>query len=379
MAAFGIYLVGAAYLVTFVYAMMIIYAISGWKKLEIAEEKDPSLAVSIIVAARNEAGNVGSLIRNLFAQKYPAHLFEVIVIDDGSEDDTLSICNELIKEFPTLKVLSNSNGEGKKAALQHGIAHAGFDIIATVDADCSVPEFWLATMNDHWKAGQTKMLLGPIILMPTESAFHQIQSLEMHATMGLTGGFAAHGKPIMANGANLIYDKHAFKEMGGFGSSKNPSGDDVFSMLSMHRKWPGSVQFVPHFQAVVATAPQPDLSSFWQQRKRWLSKKSGYSNAWVKGVAIITYLANLTAFVSLMALILAFGSLWTTLLMWVLFVKLLLDLVLIRTVSRDIQPYCGISHVLLAEIFIVCYITFLGIFGNVSTYVWKGRTINLND
>jgi poly-beta-1,6-N-acetyl-D-glucosamine synthase len=379
MAGFGIYLIGAVYLIISAYAIMIIYTISGWRKLEFAEEKDPGLAVSIIVAARNEAQNIEALVRDLYAQKYPLDLFEVIVIDDGSEDETLKICQNLEKEFPSLKVLSNSSGEGKKAALQSGISQARFDVIATVDADCNVPEFWLATMNDHWKPGQTKMLLAPIILLANQSAFQQIQSLEMHATMGLTGGFASHGKPIMANGANLMYEKEAFHEIGGFRSSNNPSGDDVFTMLQMNERWPNSVQFVPHFQAVVATAAQPNFSSFWQQRKRWLSKKSGYSNAWVKGVAIITYLANLAAFIALIALIFAFGSYWTNLLMWVLFVKLILDLVLIRTVSRDIQPYCGISHVLFAEIFIVCYVTFLGIFGNVSTYVWKGRTIKLND
>lgn len=379
MAGFGIYLIDAAYMVISAYAIMIIYAISGWRKLEFAEEKDPDVAVSVLVAARNESQHIEGLVRDLFDQKYPSHLFEVIVIDDGSQDETLSICKNLEKEFPALKVLSNQVGEGKKSALQHGISHAKFDIIATVDADCSVPEFWLATMNDHWKHGQTKMLLAPIILLANESAFQQIQSLEMHATMGLTGGFASYGKPIMANGANLMYEKKAFHEIGGFGSSNNPSGDDVFTMLQMSEKWPNSVQFVPHFQAVVATAAQPNFSSFWQQRKRWLSKKSGYSDPWVKGVAIVTYLANLAAFIALMALIFAFGSYWTNLLMWVLFVKLILDLVLIRTVSRDIQPYCGISHVLFAEIFIVCYVTFLGIFGNVSTYVWKGRTIKLND
>lgn len=379
MAEFGIYLIGAAYLVISAYAMMIIYAISGWKKLEFAEEKDPELAVSVLIAARNECQYIEGLVRDLFKQKYPSHLFEVIVIDDGSEDETLSICKNLEKEFPTLKVLSNQVGEGKKAALQSGISKAKFDIIATIDADCHVPEFWLATMNDHWKPGRTKMLLAPIILMPTESAFHQIQSLEMHAIMGLTGGFASQGKPIMANGANLMYDKQSFLEIGGFASSTNPSGDDVFTMLAMHEKWPDSVQFVPHFQAVVATAPQANFSSFWQQRKRWLSKKSAYSNPWVKGVAVLSYLANLAGFISLVALIIAFGSYWTNLLMWVLFVKLLLDLALIRTVSRDIQPYCGISHVLFAEIFMVVYVTFLGIFGNVSTYVWKGRTIKVND
>ena len=379
MAAFAPYLLAVAYLVIAAYAVMIIYAISGWRKLEFAEEKPPHLAVSVLVAARNEALNIEALIRDLFEQKYPTDLFEVIVIDDGSEDDTLSICQGLQQQFPSLKVLSNTKGEGKKAALIHGIALARFDTVATVDADCRVPEFWLASLNDHWNPGTTKMLLAPVVLIPNESLFQQIQSLEMHATMGLTGGFAAHGKPIMANGANLIYDKKTFNEIGGFGTGKNPSGDDVFTMKNNNRKWHGSVQFVPHFQAVVSTAAQPNFSSFWQQRKRWLSKKNSYTDNWVKGVAVVTYLGNLAGFISLIVLVFAFGSYWSNHLMWVLFIKLILDLALIRTVSRDIQPYCGISHVLFAEIFIVVYISLLGIFGNSRNYIWKGRSITVDE
>ena len=65
--------------------------------------------------------------------------------------------------------------------------------------------------------------------------------------------------------------------------------------------------------------------------------------------------------------------------MWILFIKTLLDLIITRTASRDLQPHCGIGHILIAEIFISIYVTFLGIFGNVKNYVWKGREIKVNE
>jgi cellulose synthase/poly-beta-1,6-N-acetylglucosamine synthase-like glycosyltransferase len=223
------------------------------------------------------------------------------------------------------------------------------------------------------------MLLGPVVLEPAVTVLERVQSLEMLAIMGLTGGFASHQRPIMANGANLFFDKNAFIELGGYENSENPSGDDVFTMLKFREKWPESVRFVKHYEAVVSTRPQPTYSTFWQQRKRWLSKKGGYSSSLVKGTAVITYLANVAAFVSLVAIVFSFGSFWADRLMWILFVKTLLDLIITRTVSRELQPYCGISHILIAEIFISIYVTFLGIFGNVQNYVWKGRNINVND
>ena len=370
-------LFGLSVVVMALYTAMILYARSGWNKIIVEKEREPTLGVSILVAARNEQANIETVIRDLFAQSYSAELFEVIVIDDHSEDETLTKCEALRAEFPRLKVVANSSGEGKKAALSQGIEQAQFPIIATVDADCRVPSEWLISMTSQWKENKTKMLLGPIVLEPARTVLEHVQSLEMLAIMGLTGGFASHGKPIMANGANLMFDKAAFEEIGGYAKQENPSGDDVFTMLSFNDKWPGSVQFVRHYEAVVSTPPQPRFSSFWQQRKRWLSKKSGYQSPLVKGTAIVTYLANVAAFVSLIAIVTALGSYWTDRLMWLLFVKTVLDLVITRMASRDLQPYCGIANILVAEIFIVIYVTFLGIFGNVSNYVWKGRTINI--
>lgn len=371
-------LFGLAVIVMIAYTVMVLYAISGWKKLKVEEEKPATLGISILVAARNEATNIETLVKDLFNQSYPTELFEVIVIDDHSEDDTLQKCEALKAAFPMLKVVSNSSGEGKKAALANGIQHAEFGIIATVDADCRVPSEWLISMISHWAENQTKMLLGPVVLEPAHNVFQHIQSLEMLAIMGLTGGFASYGKPIMANGANLMFDKHAFEEIGAYSSSNNPSGDDVFTMLNFNEKWPGSVRFVKHYEAVVATAPHPKFSSFWEQRKRWLSKKSGYNSILVRATAIITYLANVAAFASLVSIVTSLGSYWADRLMWILLVKTILDLIITRTASRDLQPYCGIANILVAEIFISIYVTFLGIFGNVRNYVWKGRNIKVN-
>lgn len=365
--------------ITLLYSTMIVYAISGWKKLLVEEEKTPTRGVSVLVAARNESVNIETVVRDIFNQSYSTELFELIVVDDHSEDDTLEKCRALQTEFPNLKVLSNTHGDGKKAALRTGIVQAEFGIIATVDADCRVPSEWLISMMSHWEETQTKMLLGPVVLEPAVTVLERVQSLEMLAIMGLTGGFASHQRPIMANGANLFFDKNAFIELGGYENSENPSGDDVFTMLKFSEKWPDSVRFVKHYESVVSTRPQPTYSTFWQQRKRWLSKKGGYSSSLVKGTAVVTYLANVAAFVSLVAIVFSFGSFWADRLMWILFVKTLLDLIITRTVSRELQPYCGISHILIAEIFISIYVTFLGIFGNVQNYVWKGRNINVND
>lgn len=377
MTAIWFSLLAFAYLAMGLYAAMILFAISGWQKLKTTSERESILGVSILVAARNETDTIETVIEHLIKQDYPKELFEIIVIDDDSEDDTLEKCKRFQESHSQLKVLSTQEGTGKKAALKTGITEAKFGIIATVDADCRIPSEWLNTMMSNWKTNLTRMLLGPVTLHPTKTIVQQIQSLEMLAIMGLTGGSSFYNRPIMANGANIFFEKTAFEEVGGYEDSDNPSGDDVFTMLEFNEKWPGSIQFVKDFRAIIHTNPQKTFSDFWQQRKRWLSKKNGYSSNRVKASAMITYAANATGLIALIILMVDFGSYWADRLLWLLLIKTVLDLMLTRTVKRDLQPDCSIWNIIPAEIFIVTYVTLLGVIGNVGSYVWKGRAIKL--
>jgi len=371
-------LLAIAYLSMALYSAMILFAISGWQKLRSEPVNDQHIGVSVLVAARNEAENIEAILSDLLKQDYPPDLFEVIVIDDGSDDDTLQKCTRLKETHLTLKVLSNKNGEGKKAALKTGIEQASYSLIAAVDADCRVSNQWLKTMVSQWKSESTKMLLGPVVLAPSPTLFQQIQSQEMLATMGLTGGAAAYGKPVMANGANIMFDKEAFNEIGGYENNGNPSGDDVFTMLKMDEKWPGSIDFTKDFRAIVQTSPQENFSEFWQQRKRWLSKKSGYSNKWVRASAWITYAANVTGLAALLTVMFNFGSSYMDELLWLLFIKTIMDLMIIRTVRKDLQPDCSMWNIIPAEIFIVTYVSIIGLIGNAKKYTWKGRSVKVN-
>ncbi len=370
--------VSLTYLIVGAYCAIIFYAIMGWDKLKSSIDLKSEKRVSVLVAARNESANIGKLLEDLAGQNYPSTDFEVIVIDDGSEDETFAIASSFQDRIGTLTVLKSENGIGKKNALTEGMAKASHPIIATIDADCRVSPDWIGSMLSNWTEMQ-KMLLGPVVLSPTGNMLETIQSMEMMAIMGLTGGFVAQGHPIMANGANLFFSKAAFHEVGGYSDHLNPSGDDVFTMLKMDDRWKGSIGFVKDYRATVQTSPQPTLAAFWQQRKRWLSKKSEYSNNWVVWTAIISYLANFFGLVALIIALAFIGSRVSDLLLGALVVKTVADLILIRTVRNDLNPVCGVGSIIPAQLFILLYIPILGVFGRVKKYVWKGRTIDLNE
>ncbi|MBR2178581.1 MAG: glycosyltransferase, partial [Paludibacteraceae bacterium] len=101
--------------------------------------------VSVVIAARNEAGNITKILSDLKAQTY--HDYEVIVVDDHSDDGTFAMCERIAADFPRLRILKNSS-EGKKSAVAAGVKLAEGDVVLTTDADCRVQKGWIASVVD---------------------------------------------------------------------------------------------------------------------------------------------------------------------------------------------------------------------------------------
>lgn len=411
------------------YVAMLWRFAKGWKSLRKVERVAVPVSVTVIVPARSEEAHIRACLTDLLRQDYPQEFFHLIMVDDGSEDGTAPIAAELATQHPNLTVM-RAKGAGKKQALQQVIDATESELIATVDADCRIAPTWLSTMVAAQQQDMASMVLGPVVLTPATGLFQRIQRMEFLAIMGVTGGSAAMGHPVMANGANLLFDRNAFTEAGGYSGSGNPSGDDVFLMLKMKGRgtgdegqgtkdegrgvaaaanqrisesanqfrdksqggsssgtdaqsegnspllW-GGVSFVKDPSALVSTAPMPTLGSFWQQRKRWLSKKGGYTDRHVKTTAILTYLANLGGLLALLTVPFIFPSTAADLLLSALVIKTLADLFFIRMVARDLMPTCSIWEIIPAELFILIYTSLLGLVGNVREYRWKGRSVRI--
>lgn len=80
------------------YILFIIQIFSGWEKLKIATIDDnfiPTYGVSVIIAARNEEKFIQKCIQSILANQYPDSLFEIIVIDDHSSDNTRQMAENI--------------------------------------------------------------------------------------------------------------------------------------------------------------------------------------------------------------------------------------------------------------------------------------------
>lgn len=109
--------------------------------------------ISIVIPAFNEAGNIGAIfeaIKKVIPNKYGV---EVIFVDDGSTDDTLSIIKKLARKNKNVYYISLSRNFGHQYALKAGLDHARGSAVITMDADLEHPPKLIPKMLDSWERG----------------------------------------------------------------------------------------------------------------------------------------------------------------------------------------------------------------------------------
>ena len=90
---------------------------------------------SVVLPVKNERTVVGRILESVIHLEYPGDRFEIVVVDDGSEDETCEICRGFAASHENVKVLRLPSSRGKASALNYGVKHCKGDIVATFDAD----------------------------------------------------------------------------------------------------------------------------------------------------------------------------------------------------------------------------------------------------
>ncbi|MBO2032514.1 glycosyltransferase [Siccationidurans ginsengisoli] len=278
---------------------------------EASERRAPSL--SVLIAARNEAAALPHLLAALRRQTLAPGLFEVLVADDHSTDDTAALVQAAARHAPfRLRLLSLPPGAtGKKAALAAAEAQAHAPWVVCTDADCRPAPGWL-TAYAGLLASQPGLhfISGPVRLTPGGAWFDGVLGLEFAGLVGVGAGCIARGRPTMCNGANLAYRRVTFHEVGGYADNQGlASGDDEFLLHKIHARYPAGVRFLARPEAVVDTAAPATLHALLRQRVRWASKWPHYRSAAPRQLALLVLGANMSLALGL-ALAVAWPELW---------------------------------------------------------------------
>ncbi|MGI8892658.1 MAG: glycosyltransferase [Bacteroidia bacterium] len=359
------------------YSSIIIYLMFKWNDIPFFKANCSSYhtTLSIIIPFRNEENNLSDLLDHLFMQDYPSMLFEIILINDFSTDNSLKIIESKKEEAKqkgvNLKII-NSSSENKKAALTEGIKLAAGELIITTDADCSLAPNWLKTIVCYYQYFNFDAASAPVVFKKTNNLWQKLQQLEFISLISSGAASIEAGFPLMCNGANLVYKKSAFIDAGGFdGIDNSPSGDDVllFQKLSQKKK---KLVFIKSEDAFVTTNASETITEFVQQRKRWASKVTGqfYFPSFI--VALVVYLFSLSILVA------GIGSFFSVTMfnafIFLFSIKLIVDFLFFASVLKFFKDKSLLFLILPAEILYILYVVSIGTIAPFGKYNWKGRS-----
>lgn len=224
--------------------------------------------VSLVIAARNEAATLEANLPLWMAQQHTA--FEVIIVNDGSDDDTGRILSEAALRYSNLRVLQLAKHSGKKQALSAGIQAARYPLILLTDADCRpAGRFWAAEMASHCSA-EKELVLGYGAYESGRSFLNKLVQYETLYTAARYMARALRGKPYMGVGRNLLFRKSAWEKVRGYEKQKHiPYGDDDLLVQQLAGKTNTSVCLHPR-SFTFSKAPD-HLAGWFAQKKRHLS------------------------------------------------------------------------------------------------------------
>ncbi|HAO99495.1 MAG TPA: hypothetical protein DCQ83_05575 [Fibrobacteres bacterium] len=236
--------------------------------------------ITVLIAARNEERNLPHVLDVLLAQDYPVEKFNVIVVNDRSNDGTENVLRSYSERNPDkirfMTITEVSPGMSpKKHALMRGLEQAQGEWIAVTDADCTMGPRWLSSLSHEFNT-DTGMVLGLTAYAELKNGFGWgtgTQALEFISYGIVSASLVGLGFPVIANANNLAYRRKAFEDAGGFrGHGNVVSGDDDFILQAIHATGQWTTKFCSTPESLVRTAAPESWAHFWEQRKRWASK-----------------------------------------------------------------------------------------------------------
>jgi cellulose synthase/poly-beta-1,6-N-acetylglucosamine synthase-like glycosyltransferase len=360
------------------YIFFLMKILSGLNKLEESTSVSiPEEFISVIIPFRNEEKNILVNLKSIENQDYPKEKFEVIYIDDSSEDNSLKLLQDN-KIADYIKVLSVpekfSVNAHKKRAVRYGIENSSGQIIVTTDADCVHEKKWLSSLVSYLDDA-TGFVSGPVEFIDGQTLFSKIQKLEFAGLIITGAGLIGAGSPTICNAANIAYRKKVFDEVGGFKNQMDlSSGDDELLMQKIAKDTDYKVRFSVNKNSIVKTHSNKNIAEFYHQRKRWASKGLFYGDRSliVKLILIFLFYIGLI-FQPVLAITLS--SYFYISLVASILLKSVFEYLILTSGKKILFNDLSLKPFLIAEFLQVPYIIiagFLGAFGNLK---WKERKI----
>jgi glycosyltransferase involved in cell wall biosynthesis len=350
----------AATLIQFFYYLWFYLAVAIYKK---SVENPVSQPVSVIICARNEAENLDKFLPFILEQKYPD--YEVIVVNDCSEDNTYDILGKYLLKYPHLNVSTINKDpkftHNKKLAQFIGIKAAKNELLLFTDADCR-PESdkWLESMMRHFEA-KTTFVLGYGGYFREKGLLNSFIRYDSMTIALQYIGMAIRGIPYMGVGRNLAYRRSLFFANKGYGAHNQlASGDDDLIVNGNATAENTKVEF--SLNAHTRSVPAATVTEYIKQKRRHFTTAPHYR--FKHKLLLILEPASRLLFYSTFIILLSCLFLWPYVLV-IFGLRLIIQLVTLALAARRLneQGMVAVSlffDILSPLIFSTLYITKTG-------------------
>lgn len=180
-------------------------------------------SVSVVIPVKDRAGELQRCLASLSTLAYPREKLQVIVVDDGSRDDSPLVA----RQYGAMLVPSGGTGRGPAAARNVGASVAEGEILAFIDSDCTASEKWLAELIPLFNDQKTAAVGGLVDGMCTASGIDRYESVMSSLSLGSRERTGNRGNDTFyLPSCNLLVRRAAFRGVGGFEDGMHV-GEDV--------------------------------------------------------------------------------------------------------------------------------------------------------
>jgi len=235
---------------------------------KVSKNKQP--LVSVVIPARNEKIGISKTVSSVLASTYKN--LEVIVVNDGSTDNTKSVVKSLINEYKKKVTLINQSHQGKYSALNNGVMHSKGEYIVTLDADSYVEPKAIELLANGLSDKSVQAVVGKIIVGLGRSPKKRLGQKIVQLVQFFEYMFGYHMKKAQHEnnsiyilpGAFAAIRKSAIEAVGYYEGYSKTEDFDISMKIKMQG---GKISYID--DAVCVTEPASDIKSLINQRTRW--------------------------------------------------------------------------------------------------------------
>jgi biofilm PGA synthesis N-glycosyltransferase PgaC len=343
--------------------LQLYYVLVVYRKLAIFKSPDLesqlNSPLSVIICAKNEVQNLKKNLSSILNQNYPN--FEVIVVNDCSNDGTEWYLRDLSLDYKNLKIVTINDHprfkHGKKFAVTMGIKAAQNENLVFTDADCfPESEHWLSLMQRNFD-NQTDIVLGYSPYEIKGGFLNKFIRFETFYTAINYLSYALRGIPYMGVGRNLAYKKSLFFKGKGFASHMHIlSGDDDLFVNQNANNFNTKIEIHP--DSHMWSEPKKTIGSYFSQKLRHQGAGKAYKNRHKKMLTLNVF-SGVLFYLLFVGIILINGPCW--LIISVFFIRLISQIFVYIPVLKKLKSIDLIWWMPILDFIYYIYIILIGL------------------